>query len=194
MAPGNNWSQNEHDTLFWMAHGLHIGNWGVLFGCSNGRHDQMMRNAADRHQLTHPAMGLIPLPPQTILIKNISIEITRHGQVRESLHLFRASSMNWTHLHHFMQLSLKEKANECLSIEALIVFLYISDIPWYWTIVIPTHSNTITQHLYYVTRKRLQLPVLFLLPPPYCSFQHTATLPIYYQTSPTLSPLAICLL
>ena len=33
--------------------------------------------------------------------------------------------------------------------------------------------------------KRLQLPVLFLLPPPYCSFQHTATLPIYYQTSPT---------
>ena len=33
--------------------------------------------------------------------------------------------------------------------------------------------------------KRLQLPVLFLLPPSYCSFQHTATLPIYYQTSPT---------
>ena len=43
-----------------------------------------------------------------------------------------------------MRLSLKEKANECLSIEALIVFLYISGIPWYWIIVIPTHSNTIT--------------------------------------------------
>ena len=38
-----------------------------LFGCSNGRHDQVIRNAADKHQLTHPAMGLIPLLPQMII-------------------------------------------------------------------------------------------------------------------------------
>ena len=38
-----------------------------LFGCSNGRHAQVMRNAADKHQLTHPAMRLIPLLPQTII-------------------------------------------------------------------------------------------------------------------------------
>ena len=112
-----------------------------LFGCSNGRHDQVIRNAADKHQLTHPAMGLIPLLPQMI-IKEGTYQLRSLAMDKSMTPSPLPSVINGSTT--LCNCHSKRKPNECLSIEALIVFLYMSDIPWYWTIMIPTHSNTIT--------------------------------------------------
>ena len=125
-----------------MAHELHIGNWGVL----SGRHDQVMRNATDKHQLTWTYSSTTPEDSDERGSIS-SIEITHHRQPFTSSW---ASSMDRTW--HTSTTSC-ESHYECLSIEALTRSWSYSwlAISWYWTIMIPTHSNTITQHLYYVT-------------------------------------------
>ena len=134
-----------------------------LFGCSNGRHDQVIRNAADKHQLTHPAMGLIPLLPQMI-IKEGTYQLRSLAMDKSMTPSPLPSVINGSTT--LCNCHSKRKPNECLSIEALIVFLYMSDIPWYWTIMIPTHSNTITLMSGFATTqcwKCHKYPIGFLL-------------------------------